>query len=281
LLFGQNKFAPNQAVGVVLDKLKKSLGPDEYAQFVALMKDGIMTKAFAGKGGEITRKSIVDNYNDVFFKNRDIINRIFTPDEIARIKDFRTNVLPTIWAETQLNPSGTAYSLMSAASRAGMLNAPSIPLRMASQKILSGSENLRNASDAANAVSQTIFRMNTPMFSDATQSVIRTSLPPQDEAEAEAMSDSERNKLLQAIEGFEAKQEEVEPAPAPALTPPPVAQAAPVEEAVSPIFEPIAAGPTIKPPFDPAMSPTIVPLDKDRELAMRTRGNLGGIASLA
>ena len=35
LLFGQNKFAPNQAVGVVLDKLKKSLGPDEYAQFVA------------------------------------------------------------------------------------------------------------------------------------------------------------------------------------------------------------------------------------------------------
>ena len=47
------------------------------------------------------------------------------------------------------------------------------------------------------------------------------------------------------------------------------------------IFEPIAAGPTIKPPFDPAMSPTIVPLDKDRELAMRTRGNLGGIASLA
>jgi len=281
LLFGQNKFAPNQAVGVVLDKLKKSLGPDEYAQFVALMKDGIMTKAFAGKGGEITRKSIVDNYNDVFFKNRDIINRLFTPDEIARVKDFRTNVLPTIWAETKLNTSGTAYSLMSAASRAGMLNAPSIPLRMISQKVLSGSENLRNASDAANAVSQTIFRMNTPMFSDATQSVIRASLPPQDEAEAEAMSDSERNKLLQAIEGFEAKQEEAEPAPAPVVTPPPVAQAAPVEEAVSPIFEPIAAGPTIKPPFDPAMSPTIVPLEKDRELAMRTRGNLGGIASLA
>jgi len=47
------------------------------------------------------------------------------------------------------------------------------------------------------------------------------------------------------------------------------------------IFEPIKSGPTIKPPFDPAMSPTIVPSEKDRELAMRTRGNLGGIASLA
>ena len=47
------------------------------------------------------------------------------------------------------------------------------------------------------------------------------------------------------------------------------------------IFDPIQAGPTIKPPFDPATSATVVPLEKDREIAMRTRGNLGGIASLA
>jgi hypothetical protein len=68
LLFGQNNFAPNQSMGIVLDKLKKSLDPSEYQQFVALLKDGIMTKAFAGRGGEITRKSIVENYNDVFFQ---------------------------------------------------------------------------------------------------------------------------------------------------------------------------------------------------------------------
>jgi hypothetical protein len=40
-----------------------------------------------------------------------------------------------------------------------------------------------------------------------------------------------------------------------------------------------------KPPamgkIDPAMSPTILPSAKDRELAMRLRGPLGGIASLA
>ena len=47
------------------------------------------------------------------------------------------------------------------------------------------------------------------------------------------------------------------------------------------IFEPTPTGPKIKPPFDPAMSATVVPLEKDREIAMRTRGNLGGIASLA
>ena len=62
---------------------------------------------------------------------------------------------------------------------------------------------------------------------------------------------------------------------------------APPQSNVSPIdldiFEPLSdTDPTpALGQFDPALSPTIVPLDKDRELAMRTRGNLGGIASLA
>jgi len=49
-------------------------------------------------------------------------------------------------------------------------------------------------------------------------------------------------------------------------------------------FEPLSQGPSATPALgkiDPAMSPTILPSDKDRELAMRLRGPLGGIASLA
>jgi len=49
-------------------------------------------------------------------------------------------------------------------------------------------------------------------------------------------------------------------------------------------FEPLSQGPSATPTLgkiDPAMSPTILPSDKDRELAMRLRGPLGGIASLA
>ena len=49
-------------------------------------------------------------------------------------------------------------------------------------------------------------------------------------------------------------------------------------------FEPLPQGPSAAPAMgqiDPAMSPTILPSDKDRELAMRLRGPLGGIASLA
>lgn len=49
-------------------------------------------------------------------------------------------------------------------------------------------------------------------------------------------------------------------------------------------FEPLPQGPSealTLSQIDPAMSPTILPSDKDRELAMRLRGPLGGIASLA
>ncbi len=52
----------------------------------------------------------------------------------------------------------------------------------------------------------------------------------------------------------------------------------------SPAFEPLSQKPSTAPAMgkiDPAMSPTILPSDKDRELAMRLRGPLGGIASLA
>jgi hypothetical protein len=49
-------------------------------------------------------------------------------------------------------------------------------------------------------------------------------------------------------------------------------------------FEPLPEAQSSTPSLgqiDPAMSPTILPSDKDRELAMRLRGPLGGIASLA
>ena len=281
LLFGHNGFAPNQSMGLVLDKLEKALDPSEYQQFILLLKDGIMTKAFAGKGGEITRKSIVDNYNDVFFKNRDIINRVFSPEEIARIKEFRANVLPTVWAEIKMNPSASGYTLMSAAMRTGMLMSPSVVGRATFAKGLDIAEGVQRREDALNAVSQTIQRMQTPMLSATAQGAIRTALSPEIEAEEEASSGQERDRLLEAINSLESRRAAQDPTPQAA--PPPVSQAMPEPTEEGSIFEPL---PDTQPApalgqFDPALSPTIVPLDKDRELAMRTRGNLGGIASLA
>ncbi len=284
LLFGQNKFAPKQAMGVVLDKLEKALDPNDYQQFILLLKDGIMTKAFAGKGGEVTRTSIVNNYNDVFFQNRDIINRVFSPEEIARIKQFRANVLPTLWAEVKANPSGSGYALYAAAQRANLL-VPSVMGRAAIAKGVDVAEGVARREDAMNAVSQTLQRMQTPMFSDVAQGAIRTAISPEIEAEGEPSTDRERMQLLEAIDSLEQQKAQPEPEPAPKPTvAPPAAQVMPQPQQEISMFEPLPEAKPAAPAMgqiDPAMSPTILPSDKDRELAMRLRGPLGGIASLA
>jgi len=179
-----------------------------------------------------------------------------------------------------MNPSGSGYTLLSAAQRANML-VPSVMGRAAIAKAVDVAEGVARREDAMSAVSQTLQRMQTPMFSDVAQGAIRTALSPEIEAEEEASSGRERDRLLEAINSLESRRAAQDPTPQAA--PPPVSQAMPEPTEEGSIFEPL---PDTDPApalgqFDPALSPTIVPLDKDRELAMRTRGNLGGIASLA
>ena len=263
LLFGQNRFNPNQAVGVVLDKLKKSLDPDEYDEFAALLKDGILTKAFAGKGGEITRKSIVENYNDVFFKNRAIIDRLFTPDEIARIKEFRANVLPTLWAEVKSNPSGSAVVGLTAFAKFGMLNSPGKTGQVIAKKAFETLEAADQASAAQNAVRQTLDRFQAPLLSDTMQSAIRTSL--MTETGEDEISDAERAKLLEAIESCDRKQNA---APAPT----PLGPTIPTETS---IFDPLPVTPAT-PMGDPSLlGPSVLPRAADREIAARRSGIAG------
>ena len=138
LLFGHNKFAPNQAVPLVLKELERSLPPAEFDQVVRLMKDGILTRAFAGTGGEITRTAIVKNFNDIFNNQRAITDLLFSPEEIARIRQFRKDVMPTLWAEIKDNPSGTSYKILSSLSRQNLLSFPSPMVRAAAPTVLKG-----------------------------------------------------------------------------------------------------------------------------------------------
>ena len=143
LLFGHNKFAPNQSVPLVLSELKRSLPEAEYIQVERLLKDGILTRAFSGRGGEITRTAVVNNFNDVFNKQRAIIDILFSPEEIARIRAFRQDVLPTLWAEIKQNPSGTGYTVLGALARQQMLSFPNPLVRAGATKFLSGLDEAR------------------------------------------------------------------------------------------------------------------------------------------
>ena len=121
-LFGHAKFNPNQSMRLVTQQLKKSLPEDQYDEVISYLKDGILEKAFTNPKGEITRRAIVNNYNDVFIKNKQIVDELFSPEEIARITKFRKDVFPTLWAEIKLNPPGSGYVALSGLARAGLLS---------------------------------------------------------------------------------------------------------------------------------------------------------------
>jgi hypothetical protein len=275
LLFGHSMFAPSQSVPVALDKLKTILPPEEYGEVVALLKDGILAKAFAGKQGEITRTAIVKNFTEVFRKQKAIIESLFSPEEIRRIESFRENVLPTLWAEINQNPSGSAYTMLSALSRRGLLSVPYV-----GPKVEGVLREAGQVSDALNATRQFLDRGALPLLSSGAQAVMRESLSKSaDDLLPEIeMTDAEREAALMRLQEIEQRGSEIpllrffQPEAGPVL------EAAPGGMEVQRLMreQPQAMAP-MPPGFNPAMSPTILPNPEDRELAARLQGGILGL----
>jgi len=205
VLFGHAKFTPNQTMGVVIDRLKSILPKDEYDEVVALIKDGVLEKAFSGKGKGVTRTNIVNNFEEVFVKQRAIINKLFTPEEIARIRQFRQDVLPTMWAEMKLNPSGTSYAIMSAMARSKILNfVRTVPVV---GDVGSSVKRIADIADADAMVRQYVARKSRPLLSQSIAAVSRDpaiesyagEVPPALKSIIEGLSPEAKSKLLEQV----------------------------------------------------------------------------------
>jgi len=171
-LFGHSKFNPSKEMTKVLKNYKANLPQEKYDEVISLIKDGVIEKAFSGAGRSgVTRANIVNNYKDVFLKNKNLIDELFTPDEVARIADFRKNVIPTMWADPSLmlNASGTSYSLLSASRMAGILSSVArVPVIAGLTSAEGAASQIRRSSsmnDAMKAISQYVDRSNRPLLS--------------------------------------------------------------------------------------------------------------------
>jgi hypothetical protein len=172
-LFGHAKFNPSQSMVLVINKLKNNLPDGTAEEVMALLKDGILEKAFSGSGKSgVTRTNIVNNYDDIFVKNKKIIDAIFTPQEVKTIQAFRQNVLPTLWSEIKLNPSGSGYTILSGLANKGLLNYARLVPILGSETV-PAIEKMRSVSIARDAVRQQVNRMNRPLLSGAIQATVR------------------------------------------------------------------------------------------------------------
>ena len=96
-------------MNLVLKKIRQNIPKDQFQEVVALVKDGILTRGFSGAGKSgVTRTNIINNYNQTFKKNKQLISQLFSKDELAKIEQFKDNVLPTLWARIKMNPPNTA-----------------------------------------------------------------------------------------------------------------------------------------------------------------------------
>jgi hypothetical protein len=210
LLFGHAKFNPKKGLALAMRKIKQNLGEMEGGdEIIALLKDGFLEKAFSGSGTSgVTRTNIVNNFDEIFVKNRKLVEQFFSPEEIKQIRKFRQDVMPTLWAEIKLNPSGTGYAIMSAMMQKGLLSwAKLIPFG-AGEATVTGMQVKKAVNIAENATSQQVDRMNRPLFSQVVQSSVR---PPAIETIQEdydsptlnqittSASPSLRSKLQQAV----------------------------------------------------------------------------------
>jgi len=284
LLFGQNKFKPDNSMPLVIDELKRILPENEFGRVQALLKDGILTKAFGGKDGKITRLALTQNFDSTFRDQKDIIEKLFSPEEVKRIKELKEDVMPTLAAELKRNASDTAYVLQGTLERLGMHSVPQFGLtpdaRVARALLERGVEALSSRKQenyAQAAVRAVIKEMRTPLLSkevrlglidlpikvtaeELVQAGVRG--PTREEAEPEKPSRRERETLEKSIENLRRTQK-----PQASIS-------------IENMFPPLPQTPGAS-PSNVIDSPTLLPSDQDRELARRLQGGIGGLGAIA
>ena len=144
---------------------------------MALLKDGLIEKAFTNnKTGEITRKAIVGQYRDIFIRNKDFAELLFSQKELKKINKFYREVVPTLSAELNINPSGSGFLILNSLARLGIFNyGATIPILSEASK---GAARLSEQDKAIEAIRGYISRGNQPLLSSTTSAIIREDLLP-------------------------------------------------------------------------------------------------------
>ena len=173
--FGHSKFQPASVMNNVLTKIQKNVPEKEFKEVIALVKDGVLTRAFSGKGTSgVTRTNIINNYDETFKRNQNLISRLFSKDELKQIEQFKDNVLPTLWAEIKMNPSNSGNVMMFSLMSKGVLNyAGKFPLV---GKLIDPAtfKEMGSRNKARDAIAGYMERKKAPLFSSISQAPVRT-----------------------------------------------------------------------------------------------------------
>ena len=119
LMFAHKQFAPNQTMPTLINKLQSTLPEDKFVDVKDILKDGIISKAFSVSKQQ---SNIAENFSNVMNGQKEIVDALFSPIEVARLKGFKKNVLPGLNKEIKDNPENINNIMISALAKKDLLN---------------------------------------------------------------------------------------------------------------------------------------------------------------
>ena len=122
LLFSHNILAPNNAVPIAISKLKSMTLPEDFTQLENTLKDGVTVKAFVGDDKNQSVSDLSKNFTDVIKNQKNIVDELFSPTEIIRMKQFKAKALPSLSKEIKDNPDDSKFIMASALEKKQLLN---------------------------------------------------------------------------------------------------------------------------------------------------------------
>ena len=115
---------------------------------VRLIKDAFLYRLATQptKGAsDISRTAIIKNNREAMRSSKSVMEELFTPKDMMKIKRIVADVAPTMPAEIRMNPSGSGYTMIGAMRQSGILSTLGDTLNMVPLKSIAGFGKAANA----------------------------------------------------------------------------------------------------------------------------------------
>ena len=240
-LLSHNRFAPKDSIPLLVNKLAETIPEKQFESAENSLKDAMLIKVFEPKQKNVNTMT-ANKYDALLQQNKDVFDSLFTNQELADLQSFKNNVVPEITKKTTTNPNQSKFLFVSALAETGLLG---------TKKSTSTTSSIQVARDSLKKLQKPL--ITPPQNIEPETDIAMSQDIPQIEVQ-------EPNNLAENEEDMSFLQSNIGQFSLPQMN--------------QPAFDMPSSD--LAPPQ--MLSPTILPDEKDREIAMRQMGGLGSLS---
>ena len=119
ILLSHNKFSPKDSVPLSINKIASAVTDKEFERAGNSLKDAMLIKLF--ESDKNTKNVKANKYDKILTENEDVFDTLFTAEELSDLQAFKENVVPEITKKLIINPNKSKYLFTSALAKTGLL----------------------------------------------------------------------------------------------------------------------------------------------------------------